>query len=161
MAELPVAPEWEPVRWERLAGVDRAEVEAAAAALGLQPVRWPARWPPDTRTAMLAATFAKRIGRGVAFSLAAFRQAFAAGRDLGDPDTVLIAGAACEMHPTALLRGLETRSVAAALAAATRRAREAGVQVLPAVAVADQVFEGSRAVEEAAAALGAGAAAVP
>ena len=31
---------------------------------------------------MLAATYAKWIGRGVAFSLAALRQAFAAGRDL-------------------------------------------------------------------------------
>ena len=56
---------------------------------------------------MLAATYAKRIGRAVAFSLAAFRQAFAGGRDLGDEDTVLIAGAACEMHPTALLKGIE------------------------------------------------------
>ncbi len=54
---------------------------------------------------MLAATYAKRIGRAVAFSLAAFRQAFAGGRDLADQDTILIAGAACEMHPTALLKG--------------------------------------------------------
>ena len=75
--------------------------------LGLQPLRWPSGWPPDTERAMLAATYAKRIGRGVAFSLAAFRQAFAGGRDLGDEDTVLIAGAACEMHPTALLKGIE------------------------------------------------------
>ena len=48
---------------------------------------------------MLAATYAKQFGRAVAFSLAAFRQAFAGGRDLGDEITVLIAAAACEMHP--------------------------------------------------------------
>ena len=53
---------------------------------------------------MLAATYAKQVGRTVAFSLAAFRQAFAGGRDLGDTDTVLIAAAACEMHPAAVLR---------------------------------------------------------
>ena len=56
---------------------------------------------------MLAATYAKRIGRAVAFSLAAFRQTFAGGRDLGDENTILIAGAACEMHPTALRKGIE------------------------------------------------------
>ena len=48
---------------------------------------------------MLVATYAKQIGRAVAFSLAAFRQAFAGGRDLGERDNVLIAAAACEMHP--------------------------------------------------------------
>jgi predicted DsbA family dithiol-disulfide isomerase len=82
---------------------------------------------------MLAATYAKRIGRAVAFSLAAFRQAFAAGRDLEDIDTVLLAGAASEMHPTALLKGIELRSTAEALAEATDRARRAGVTALPAV----------------------------
>ena len=158
MAELPVAPEWEPVLWEPMA-CDRAEVEAAAARLGLQPVRWPARWPPQTRTAMLAATYAKRIGRGVAFSLAAFRQAFAGARDLGDADTALIAGAACEMHPTALLKGIELRSVADALEEAGGRARRAGVRSLPALAVGERLFEGPRAVPEAAAALAEAAAA--
>ena len=54
---------------------------------------------------MLAATYAKQIGRAVAFSLAAFRQAYAAGRDLGDPDTVMLAAAACEMHPAAVTKG--------------------------------------------------------
>jgi predicted DsbA family dithiol-disulfide isomerase len=82
---------------------------------------------------MLAATYAKRIGRGVTFSLAAFRQAFAGGRDLGDEATVLIAGAACEMHPTALLKGISLRATEQALAAAVERARRAGVSQLPAV----------------------------
>ncbi len=91
----------------------------------LQPLRWPERWPPDTRTAMLAATYAKQIGRAVAFSLAAFRQAFAGGRDLGDTDTVLIAAAACEMHPT---RGAEGNRapVDGGRARAGRRARTGG-----------------------------------
>ena len=58
---------------------------------------------------MRAATFAKQTGRTVSFSLAAFRQAFAAGRDLTEPDNVLIAAAACELHPRALLKAVATR----------------------------------------------------
>ncbi len=42
----------------------------------------------------------------MAFSLAAFRQAFAGGRDLEQEGTVLIAAAACEMHPAAVLKGI-------------------------------------------------------
>ena len=111
MSTLPVVPEWEPVLASQITGSeqqadpDREEVERLAAALGLQALRWPRNWPPDTTTAMLAATYAKKVGRGVAFSLAAFRQEFAGGRDIGDENTVLIAGAACEMHPVALTNG--------------------------------------------------------
>jgi 2-hydroxychromene-2-carboxylate isomerase len=130
-------PEFEPLLAAHLgiAAVepDREAIERRAAELGIQPVRWPASWPPDTGTAMLAATYAKRIGRAVVFSLAAFRQAFAAGRDLEDIDTVLLAGAASEMHPTALLKGIELRSTVEALAEATERARRDGVTALPAV----------------------------
>src|SRR5438270_4726858 len=115
-------PEFEPVLAFEVGDapddLDRQSVERRAGELGLQPVRWPHRWPPDSRRAMLAATYAKRIGRVVAFSAAAFRQAFAGGRDLGEDETVLIAGASCEMHPNALLKGIALRSTAQALARA-------------------------------------------
>ncbi len=128
---------WEPVLGSELGedgeAPDRGEVEQRARELGLQPIRWPERWPPDSRRAMLAATYAKRIGRGVAFSLAAFRQEFAGGADLDSDDTVLIAGAACEMHPAALLKAIGLRATAQALAAATEQARQQGVKKLPAV----------------------------
>ena len=156
-SELPVVPEWEPVLGAALEQIGREppreRLEQLAVGLGIQPLRWPERWPPDTRMAMLAATYAKQIGRAVAFSLAAFRQAFAAGRDLGDQDTVLIAGAACEVHPSALLKGISLRSVAEALERATGRARAAGVGALPAIQVHGGVFEGENAVELAADAL--------
>jgi 2-hydroxychromene-2-carboxylate isomerase len=97
------------------------------------PPRWPQPYPADTRTAMLAAAFAKKSGRTVAFSLAAFRQAFAAGKDLGNVDNVLIAAAACELHPRALLQGLELRGTRAELDAGTALAREHGVRELPAL----------------------------
>jgi 2-hydroxychromene-2-carboxylate isomerase len=155
MAALPEAPEWEPVLWLPVAEppVDRAGVERAAGELGLQPLRWPVTWPPDTRTAMLAATYAKRVGRAVAFSLAAFRQAFAGGRDLSDEGTVLIAGAACEMHPTALLKAISLRSVLQGLDAAGERAYAAGVRSVPAIQVGSSILDGPRCVEDAAAIL--------
>ena len=101
-----------------------AEVERRAAAYGLPPLAWPEPWPGNTLIAMRAATFAKQTGRTVSFALAAFRQAFAAGRDLTDPDNVLIAAAACELHPKALLKAVETESVKSALREATDRAAE-------------------------------------
>ena len=150
MAAMPVAPVWEPVLGAefRPEDVDREGVARRAAELGLQPLRWPAL-PADTTTAMLTATYAKHVGRAVAFSLAAFRQAFAGGRDLADENTVLIAAAACEMHPTAVLKGITLRSVREGLAQASERAREVGVVALPAIAVGARVFSGPDAVEQA------------
>jgi 2-hydroxychromene-2-carboxylate isomerase len=162
MAELPVVQEWVPVSAAGLAGAGhvadagarRAAVERRAAAQHVQPLRWPTQWPTDdTRLAMVAATYAKQIGRTVAFALAAFRQAFAGGRAL-DQDTLLIAAAACEMHPRAVMQALGRRSVAAALDAATAAATAAGVTRVPAIVVGGRVFEGDDAVEQAAAALG-------
>ena len=157
MHALEAVPEWQPVLAADLddvtATIDRTAVERRARELGLQPIRWPEQLVPDSRPAMLAATYAKQIGRAVAFSLAAFRQAFAAGRDLGETDTVLIAGAACEMHPTALIQALGRRGVAEALAGATARARQAGVRSVPAIETGGAVFEGAQALQGAAEAL--------
>jgi 2-hydroxychromene-2-carboxylate isomerase len=146
-------PEWIPVRDDVLAFRCAAEVDAykedvarRAQALGLMALRWPDPFPADTDWAMLAATYAKQIGRGVAFSLAAFRQAFAAGRDLSERDNVLIAAAACEMHPAAVVKGAELRGTREALAENTGRARADGVRTLPAVWVDGRVLEGERAI---------------
>ena len=92
---------------EREAGM--REVERRAAEYGLPPVRWPDPWPGNTLFAMRAATFATQIGKAVSFAQAAFRQAFAGGKDLTDPDNVLIAAAACELHPNALVKAVETQ----------------------------------------------------
>jgi 2-hydroxychromene-2-carboxylate isomerase len=158
LAALPVVPEWEPVHGPALdiapEDPDRDAIARRAAELELQPLRWPAAWPPDTREAMLAAAYAKRAGRAVAFSLAAFRQEFAAGRDLGDRDTVLIAAAAAEMHPTAVLKGISLRSVADALAQACKRGAQAGVSALPAIQLGNSVLQGEDVLAQAAQALG-------
>jgi 2-hydroxychromene-2-carboxylate isomerase len=129
----------------------RSEVERRAAAYGLMPLRWPEEFPADTEWAMLVATYAKQTGRVVAYSLAAFRQAFAAGRDLGERDTVLIAAAAAEMHPAAVLKGAALKGTRARLDEATAAARAAGVRDVPALRVGDRIFHGDRELEAAAA----------
>ena len=164
MQVLPEVPEWVPVRLDGLAAggvgafrcaeeelIYREDVEARARRYELQPVRWPEPFPSDTSWAMLAATYAKQIGRGVAFSLAAFRQAFAGGRDLGERDNVLIAAAACEMHPVALTKGAELGSIAERLDRATAEAAAAGVLDVPAIVIDGEVFHGDRELERAAA----------
>jgi 2-hydroxychromene-2-carboxylate isomerase len=78
----------------------------------------------DSRKMALAATYAKSIGRTVAFSLAAYRQCFGAARPVDEEDTVLLAAAACEMHPRAVLQALEMKSTSEALAAAGASLRE-------------------------------------
>lgn len=143
LGEVPV---WQPVLGDGVE-VDRDAVARAAAEQGLPAPRWPDPWPFDSELAMRAATFAKQTGRAVAFSLAAMRQAFAAGRDLSVVDNVLIAAAACELHPRAVLAGIETRAVRDAL----RPAADYGVSRLPALRVGDTVVEGPEAPESAAA----------
>jgi 2-hydroxychromene-2-carboxylate isomerase len=128
----------------------RDTVERRARELGLQTLRWPDPFPFDSSLAMRAATYAKSIGRAVPFAQAAFRQAFAGGHSLEDPDVVLIAAAACEMHPSAVLRGVELRSVTQQLADATHAAETLHIKEVPAIVVDGEVFEGERAVEQAA-----------
>ncbi|HEV2075139.1 MAG TPA: DsbA family protein, partial [Thermoleophilaceae bacterium] len=101
-----------------------------------------------------AGVYAQAAGRVVAYSLAAFRQAFAAGRSLADTDNVLLAAAACELHPRAVLKGMESRSVKEGLKAATEEAIERGVTGVPTVAVGDELFWGDDRLEDAAASLG-------
>lgn len=163
-------PEWQPIllgglfarfgrdSWAngpgRAAGI--AEVERRAAAYGLPPLAWPEPWPGNTLLAMRAATFAKQTGRTVSFALAGFRQAFAAGRDLTEPDNVLVAAAACELHPNAVEKAVGTTAVKGALREATDRAAELGVVGVPSLVVGEQVFWGDDRLEEAVAAAGAG-----
>jgi 2-hydroxychromene-2-carboxylate isomerase len=131
------------------------EVERRAEQYGLLPVNWPDPWPSNGLFAMRAAIFAQQAGRTVAFALAAFRQAFAGGKDLSDIDNVLIAAAACELHPKAVLKGIELQSTRDRLRAATQEAYDRGVRGVPSVVVGGEVFWGDDRLEEAAKALAA------
>jgi 2-hydroxychromene-2-carboxylate isomerase len=161
---LPAPAEWQPVLGRELSAPDgpsawpqdeqerqRSQLAERAREIGLQPLRWPTPFPFDSDLAMRVATYAKSIGRTVPFVQAAFRQAFAGGHSLADPDYVLIAAAACEMHPSAVLRGAELRSVAEQLQACTSEARAAGATEVPAVVVDGHVFQGEQLLEQAAA----------
>jgi 2-hydroxychromene-2-carboxylate isomerase len=128
------------------------EIERRASDLGLQPLRPPADYPFDSEFAMRVATYAKSIGRTVPFARAAFRQAFAGGRSLADVDNVLIAAAACEMHPAAVLKAAELASVRERLATATAEAAELGVADVPAVRIGGRIFTGTDALDRAIAA---------
>jgi len=164
LARAPAPVRWQPVlaselpngggseqsfRCEREQLAFREDVERAARALGLQPLRWPARFPFDSELAMRAATYAHSIGRAVPFAQAAFRQAFAGGRALDRLDNVLIAAAACEMHPRAVTQACEQRSVREQLSAATAQAAQAGVREVPSIRLGERVFGGERALEQA------------
>ena len=164
---LPEPPLWQPIllggvfkavgrgSWaeteQRASGM--AEVERRARERDLPPLRWPEPWPGNTLFAMRVATFAAGIGRAVSFSLAAFRQAFVAGRDLSVPDNVLIAAAACELHPRAVTAAAASQSVKDALRRATEEAVEKGVVGVPSLVVDDEVFWGDDRLEDAAAAM--------
>ncbi|HEX4731348.1 MAG TPA: DsbA family protein [Solirubrobacterales bacterium] len=159
-------PEWQPIllgglfkhfdrgSWARTEARDEgmAEIERRAASYGLPKIVWPDPWPGEMLTAMRVATFAKQTGRTVSFSLAAFRQAFAAGKDLSDPENVMIAAAACELHPRALESAIRTQIVKDGLREATDEAAAAGVFGVPSVRVGEQVFWGDDRLEEAVAA---------
>jgi 2-hydroxychromene-2-carboxylate isomerase len=148
--DLPAGEAFEAFRCREEADVFRVDVARRARELGLQPVRWPAEFPFDSTLAMRAATYAKSIGRTVPFAQAAFRQAFAGGRSLGEVDNVLIAAAACEMHPTAVLKSAGLASVRVQLDAATTAAAQAGVSDVPAVRIGTRVFVGEDSIERAA-----------
>jgi len=131
--ELPGAETFDAYRCAEERDIALAQIERAAAEQGLQPLRWPDPFPFDSLFAMRVATYAKQIGRTVAFALSAYRQAFAGGRSLADPDNVVIAAAACEMHPSAVVKAAELRGVRDALDRATARAVALGVRDVPAV----------------------------
>jgi 2-hydroxychromene-2-carboxylate isomerase len=147
---LPGPAEWRPILAAEQRSVPRAEVERRARELRLQPLRWPQPFPFDSSLAMRVATYAASIGRTVPFAQAAFRQAFAGGHSLENEDFVLIAAAACEMHPTAVLRGAAMRSTAERLAATTAGAARAGVSEVPAIVAGERVFAGDAMLERAA-----------
>jgi 2-hydroxychromene-2-carboxylate isomerase len=167
---LPVPPVWQPVSFGHiLQATGRepwsfkdptksegiAEVERRCAERGLPAPRWVDGWPVGTYSLLplRAAIFAQQAGRAVSFSLAAFRQFFAAGRTLTELDNVLIAAAASELHPRAVTKGVESKAVKDSLRRATEEALELGIVGVPTVAVGRELFWGDDKLEDAAAAL--------
>jgi 2-hydroxychromene-2-carboxylate isomerase len=157
LSALPELAEWLPVTGAALAIApgepDWPSIAQRADELGLMEFRPPAAWPPDPEPAALACTFAKAGGRTVSFAQALMRQQFAAGRDISELDTVLLAAAAAEIHPTAVIKGISLRATRSALDRTVDRARAAGVRALPAVVWREATFAGPDALALAAAAM--------
>ena len=160
-------PEWQPISFGHVlqstgrrpwsmqpGGADPehlAELQRRASERGLPEIRYPNGWPVENYSLnpTRAAIYAKESGRVVSFTLACFRQVFAAGRDMSEVDNVLLAAAACELHPNAVLKGIETKSVKEKLRAATEEAIALGLEGIPTVAVGEQLFWGDDRLEEA------------
>jgi 2-hydroxychromene-2-carboxylate isomerase len=70
---------------------------------------------------------------------------------MSDLDNVVIAAAACELHPKAVLKGIETTSIKEKLKQATGDAIKRGVGGIPTVVVGNELFWGDDRLEEAAA----------
>ena len=97
---------------------------------------------------------AKRSGREVEFSLAAFRAAFVEGRDLAEPfEVAALADCAGVAHAElpALVARLDAKDE---LRAATEDAHRRGVPGVPTIVVGDELFRGDDRLEEAAAGAG-------
>lgn len=147
---LPAAQHFDAFRCETEVAAMREDIERRAAELGLPSLRWPRPFPFDSGLTMRVATYAKSIGRAVPFAQAAFRQAFAGGHALDCEDYVLIAAAACEMHPQAVLKGADSALTTRRLEEAGAIAIAAGVYDLPAVVIDGEAFIGERELERAA-----------
>ena len=127
-----------------------ADVERIAAERGLLAFKPPEAPQSGIREVALAATYAKQAGKVVAFTLAAMRQCWCGGRDLNDRSTLLLAGAAAEIHPNALEKAFELKSLNAELDRQLERAAAYGIDRVPAVRVGRKVYFGDGGIDEAA-----------
>lgn len=128
-----------------------AEIERRARRYGLPPVRWPDPWPTHYLTAMRAATFAFSVGRGRAFTMQAFRNAFQAGRELSVTAQVLDTGVQSGLDRRQLEQGIADPEIKRVLREATNSAYALGVRGVPTIAIDDELFWGDDRLEDAAA----------
>jgi 2-hydroxychromene-2-carboxylate isomerase len=122
-----------------------AEVERRAAAYGLPPVRWPPGWPPNTLSAMRAAVWAGRLGRGEAFARVAFRRAFADGDDLARVDVLRGVAGDVELPAAELPAAIASADVKDELRARTDEALARGVRGVPTLAIDGRLVYGDDA----------------
>jgi len=127
-----------------------AEVERRAALYGLAPARWPEPWPSNYLFAMRVCTYAFQVGRGIDFSLHAFRASFQHGHDLGLPESVLHLAREVGLDQRAVEEATGDPEVKLALRAATEEAHERGIFGVPTFTVGEELFWGEDRLEDAA-----------
>lgn len=118
---------------------NQAEIEARARRYGLPPIAWPPGWPPNALRAMRAVIWAQRTRAdgGEAFARAAYRAAFAQGRDLADLDVLVASARAAGLPAERLADGIADPAVKAALRDETDAAIARGVRGVPTLACDD------------------------
>ncbi len=129
------------------------EMQRRARAYGLPELSWPDPWPSNYLLAMRVATYAFQVGRGEAFALRAFRDAFQHGRDLGIPEQVLQSAERAGLDPSAARAATEDPQIKQALRAATDEAHARGVIGVPTLAVGGELFWGDDRLVDAASAV--------
>jgi 2-hydroxychromene-2-carboxylate isomerase len=127
-----------------------AEVGRRASAYNLPPVRWPEPWPGSYLTAMRAAIFAQRAGRGRELAICALRAGFQEGRDLSLEEEVLGAAQEAGLDPGEVREAVRDPEIKLALREATDAAHALGVFGVPTIAIEGELFWGDDRLEEAA-----------
>jgi 2-hydroxychromene-2-carboxylate isomerase len=128
-----------------------ADIERRALAYGLPPMRWPDPWPADYLSAMRATTYAFSIGRGRAFAMQAYRDAFQRGSELSTATNVFESAARAGLDPDAVRAATSDPQIKQTLRDATDAAYDRGVFGVPTVAIGDELFWGDDRLEDAAA----------
>jgi 2-hydroxychromene-2-carboxylate isomerase len=126
-------------------------IEGRAATYGLPPLAWPEPSPANSLAAMRAATVADSLGQVRSFTKAAYRAAFAEGRDLGDPEVIAAVADAVGLRAE-IEAGIAAPETKARLRAATDEAAAAGLEGVPTVALGPDLFWGDDRLEDAVAA---------
>jgi 2-hydroxychromene-2-carboxylate isomerase len=111
--------------------------------LGLPPFRIPENFPINSLKANRLGLVAAEQGRIVPFSHAAFRAAFAEGRDLSDPEVLAGLARVAELDPEQALAKAETQEIKDALRRNTDEALSRGAFGAPTFFVGDELFFGN------------------
>jgi 2-hydroxychromene-2-carboxylate isomerase len=119
------------------------DVQEWARYLGLPLFRTPETFPINSLKANRLGLVAAEQGRIVPFSHAAFRAAFADGKDLADPQVLAELARGAELSPEQALAKAETQEIKDALRRNTDEALERGAFGAPTFFVGDELFFGN------------------
>ena len=131
---------------ERAAG--EAEIERRAARYGLPPLVWPDGWPLNSLSAMRAAVWADRQGRGPQFARAVYEREFAHGEDVSGVAALDEIGRSVGVE--GIPDAVADPEIKLALREATEAAWERGVQGVPTLEAGRRLYFGDDRLEEAA-----------
>jgi 2-hydroxychromene-2-carboxylate isomerase len=119
------------------------DVQEWTSYLGLPPFRMPENFPINSLKANRLGLVAAEQGRIVPFSHAAFRAAFAEGKDLSDPQVLAGLARLAELDPEQALAKSETQEIKDALRRNTDEALSRGAFGAPTFFVGDELFFGN------------------